>query len=162
MVIKQITAITLRFLALTLLIKLTLNIPMILMFLSSYESYMQQDIPIFLYVGLIASFVIVGCISAYLIWKVSKSIIEKAPTNTESWMSEDNQKFLIQLGGIYFIVNALVYLPAAIGRLPNSQHIVFENTLSVVGWLIQLLIGILITTRATHWHKLLLKLRSRT
>ena len=162
MIVKQVTAIALRFLALALLIKLTLNIPMILMFLSSYESYMQHGIPIYVYIGLIVSFVIVGCLSAYLIWKVSKSILEKAPYKAESILSEDNQKFLIQLGGIYFIVNALVYLPVAIGRLPNRQHIEFESSLSVFGWLIQLLIGILITTRVAYWHKLLLKLRSRT
>lgn len=162
MIIRQITAIALRFIALGLLIKLTINIPVIFVLLDSSNSFGQQEMSDVLYGGVILAFIVIGSICAYLIWKVSKSLIDKAPNDTGSILNEDNQKFLIQLGGIYFIVNALVCLPPYIARIPFDSHAQLENSIYIFAWTLQLIIGILLTSRASYWQQWLLKLRGRT
>ena len=161
MVIQQITAIAIRFFAISLLVKLVLNIPGLTMILASMESYIQQDIPVLAYIGLVVSFLFVGLVAAYLMYRASKSILDKASDDSPSILNKDNQQFLIQLGGFYFIINALSYIPKSIAVIPTSPGIEAYNLLVAFGWFFQLCVGLFLIAKTSYWVELLQKMRGR-
>lgn len=132
------------------------------MMLSNWADYYQQDIPAFAYLGIIISFLVIGSIAAFAIYRAATSVLTKTKTESNSSLGGDTQKFLLQLGGLYFVVNSLAYLPRSLGFIPNSQQIEFESLLWPAGLVIQLIVGLLLVVTTPVWVKLFHKLRGRT
>ncbi|AWF81004.1 hypothetical protein BTJ40_09365 [Microbulbifer sp. A4B17] len=162
MITQQVTAIALRLFSIWLLIQLILNLPSLVMLFASVEQYQQQEIPMEAYVGLIGAFILVGLIAVFLINKAANSVLKSAKSNSEATLSSDSQKVLFQLAGLYFVVNALAYLPRSLSFIPNTVEISSSSILWPAGLVFQLAIGLWLVSVSTFWLNLFNKLRGRT
>ncbi|MEO9589366.1 MULTISPECIES: hypothetical protein [Marinobacter] len=159
---QQVTAIALRLISIWLLIELVLNLPSLVMAFSSIEQYQQQEMPLVAYVGLIGSFLFIGFVAVFLINKAAKSVLSRAKTDEESSLSNDSQKSLFQLAGLYFVVDAIVYLPRSLGFIPSTTDISVSSLLWAVGLVFQLAIGLWLVSNSSFWLRFFQKLRGRT
>ncbi|MBH8580936.1 hypothetical protein [Bisbaumannia pacifica] len=162
MITKQVTAIALRLFSIWLLVQLILNLPSLVMLFASVEQYQQQEIPMVAYLGLIGVFILVGLIAVFIINKAATSVLERAKSNSEVTLSNDSQEVLFQLAGLYFVVNALAYLPRSLSFILNTGEISSSGMLWPAGLVFQLAIGIWLLSASTFWLNLLNKLRGRT
>lgn len=158
---RDVTAIALRLFSLWLLVQVILNIPSLVMLLTSVEQYQGQVIPEYVHVMLIGSFIAVGLLAALLIWVAAKSALSRCSSEEAGELDQRGQMFLLQLGGAYFIVTALAYLPRSLGFLSHSLEVSFANLLWPLGLVFQLCIGLSLLVRSSQWAKLLAKLRGR-
>lgn len=161
MVTQQVTAIALRLFSIWLLIQLILNLPSLVMLFASVEQYQQQEIPMGAYAGLIGAFILVGLIAAFLINKAASSVLRSAKSDSETTLSNDSQKVLFQLAGLYFVVNAVAYLPRSLSFIPNAVEISSTSILWPAGLAFQLIIGLWLVSASTFWLNLFNKLRGR-
>ncbi len=161
MITQQITAIALRLLAIWLLIQLVLSSPSLILYFTSMQDYQQQEIPAAVYVGMIGSFILVGLLAAFLINKAATSVLARAKSESEATLSDDSQKVLFQLAGLYFVVNALAYLPRSLSFIPGTIEISLSSLLWPVGLAFQLVIGLWLVSNSTYWLDLFNKLRGR-
>jgi len=161
MITQQVTAIALRLFSIWLLIQLILNLPSLIMLFASVEQYQQQEIPMEAYVGIIGAFILVGLIAVFLINKTASSVLNSAKSESESTLSNDSQKVLFQLAGLYFVVNALAYLPRSLSFIPNTVEISSSSILWPAGLVFQLIIGLWLVSASTFWLNLFNKLRGR-
>jgi large-conductance mechanosensitive channel len=161
MITQQVTAIALRLFSIWLLIQLILNLPSFVMLFASVEQYQQQEIPMGAYVGLIGAFILVGLIAVFLINKAANSVLNSAKSDSEATLSSDSQKVLFQLAGLYFVVNALAYLPRSLSFIPNTIEISASSILWPAGLVFQLAIGLWLVSASTFWLNLFNKLRGR-
>ncbi|MCK0105933.1 hypothetical protein [Marinobacter sp. S0848L] len=158
---QQVTAIALRIISIWLLIEVVLNLPSIFLAYSSIEQYQRKEMPLVAYIGLIGSFLLIGIVAVFLINKAAKSVLSRAQTDSESSLSSDSQKALFQLVGLYFVVDAIVYLPRSLGFIPNTADISVSSLLWAVGLAFQLAVGLWLVTNSSFWLKLFQKLRGR-
>ncbi len=162
MISQQVTAIALRLISIWLLIQLLLNLPSLVMLLSSIEQYKQQDIPKFSYAGIIGLFLLLGLVVAFLINKVAASVLAQAKTDSEESLGQDSQKVLLQLAGLYFVVDAIAYLPRSLGSIPSVTDATVSNILWPAGLIFQLAIGLWLASNSSFWLGLFRKLRGRS
>ncbi len=101
----------------------------------------EQVIPSYLFIMMIRSFIVIGLIAVYLLWFVAKYFLAKAPADESVQLEQIGQTFLLQLGGVCFVVHALVDLPRTLGSLQSSKEVSYINFLSQPGLLLQLCIG---------------------
>ncbi|WP_299942403.1 hypothetical protein [uncultured Microbulbifer sp.] len=113
------------------------------------------------YAGLIGAIILAGLIAVYLINKAANSVLSRAKSNFEATLSSDSQKVLFQLAGLYFVVNALAYLPRSLSFIPNTVEIASSSILWPAGLVFQLAIGLWLVSASTFWHNLFNKLRGR-
>jgi len=158
---QQVTAIALRVISIWLLIEVVLNLPSLFLAYSSIEQYQQKEMPLVAYIGLIGSFLLIGIVAVFLINKAAKSVLSRAQTDSESSLSNDSQKALFQLAGLYFVVDAIVYLPRSLGFIPNTADISVSSLLWTVGLAFQLAVGLWLVTNSSFWLNLFQKLRGR-
>ena len=162
MITQQVTAIALRIFSIWLLIQLILNLPSLVMLFASVEQYKQQEIPMAAYAGLIGAFISIGFIAVFLINKAANSVLNRAASDSEATLSSDSQKVLFQLAGLYFVVNALAYLPRSLSFMPSSMEISSSNILWPAGLVFQLVVGLWLVSASAFWLNLFNKLRGRT
>ncbi|WP_409525978.1 hypothetical protein [Nitrincola sp. MINF-07-Sa-05] len=161
MISQQVTAIALRLISIWLLIQLVLNLPSLVMLISSVEQYQQQDIPQGAYAGIIGSFLLIGVVVVFLINKAATSVLAQAKTDSEESLGHDSQRVLFQLAGLYFVVDAIVYLPRSLGFIPSATEITVSSMLWPVGLTFQLAIGLWLVSNSSFWLNLFRKLRGR-
>lgn len=161
MITQQVTAIALRLFSIWLLIQLILNLPSFVMLFASVGQYQQQEIPMGVYAGLIGAFILVGLIAVFLINKAANSVLSRATSDSEATLSSDSQKVLFQLAGLYFVVNALAYLPRSLSFLPNTMEIPLSSILWPAGLVFQLVVGLWLVSASTFWLNLFKTLRGR-
>lgn len=161
MMTQQVTAIALRLFSIWLLIQLILNLPSFIILFASVKQYQQREIPIEAYVGIIGAFILVGLIAVLLINKAANSVLSRAKSESETTLSDDSQKVLFQLAGLYFVVNAIAYLPRSLSFIPNTLEISSTSILWPAGLAFQLIIGLWLISASTFWLNLFNKLRGR-
>jgi hypothetical protein len=129
----------------------------------SIESYTQRDVPLGVYISMVVTVFVVGLIASYLMYKSSETILSKTKSETESTkqLSSNDHKFLIQLLGLYFIVTSMTCLPSSLNFIQYSEEVKFYNLLGTLGWLFQLIVGLLLIGSPKYWTQLLNKLRGR-
>ncbi|WP_305967380.1 hypothetical protein [Marinobacter salsuginis] len=158
---QQVTAIALRLISIWLLIELILNLPSLVLVFSSLEQYQQPEIPLGAYVGIIGAFLLIGLFAVFLIHKAATSVLTQAKTGSENSLSNDSQKVLFQLAGLYFVVDAIVYLPRSLGFIPSATDISISSMLWPVGLVFQLAIGLWLLSNSSFWLNCFQKLRGR-
>lgn len=161
MTTKEVTAIALRLFSLWLLVQVVLNVPGIVMLLTTLEHYQGQTVPIFVYLMMTAGFVGIGLLAAYLIWIAAVSVLARSPESENGTFDQVGQTFFLQLGGAYFVVNALAYLPRSLGFLQHSLDMSYVSLLSPLGHVFQLCIGLALLGKPSYWAKLFAQLRGR-
>lgn len=161
MVTQQITAIALRLLSIWLLIHIVLSLPSIVLSLQSFELFYQQETPTWMFLGVVIAFYALGLLAVFLIFKSATSVLVHAKSDSALILSEDSQKVLFQLAGLYFVVNALAYLPRAFAPTLSSVDSSLTPLLGLAGLLLQLIIGLWLVSCSAFWLKLFQKLRGR-
>lgn len=161
MTTKEVTAIALRLFSLWLLVQVILNLPSLALFLTSMGQFQEQFLPRYVYILMIGCSVVIGLIAVFLIWRTASSVLAYKAGEGGSGVDEQSQKFLLQLGGAYFIVNSLAYLPRSLGFLQSSFEVSYVHLLSPLGLLFQLFIGLALVVHASWWAHLFAKLRGR-
>lgn len=161
MTTREITAIALRLFSLWLLVQVILNVPGLVLLLVSVEQYQGQVIPGYVYIMMITSFIAIGLVAAYLIWGAAKSALASDSRPESEILDRNGQKFLLQLGGAYFVVDALAYLPRSLAFLQHSLDVSYVNLLSPLGIVFQLFIGIALLVKPSHWANVFARLRGR-
>lgn len=131
------------------------------MLFASVEQYQQQEIPMGAYIIIAGGFILVGLIAVFLINKAANSVLNRAKSEFEATLSNDSQKVLFQLAGLYFVVNALAYLPRSLAFIPNTAEISVSSILWPAGLAFQLIVGLWLVGSSTFWLNLFSKLRGR-
>ncbi|MCL4409457.1 MAG: hypothetical protein M1356_03910 [Gammaproteobacteria bacterium] len=161
MVTQQVTAIALRVLSIWLLIHLLLSLPSIALMVPSFEAFYGQDLPRWVFLGIGVAFVALGLIAVFLIFKSATSALARAKSDSALTLSDDSQKMLFQLAGLYFVVNALAYLPRSLVPVSNVPDLSFTHFMTPLGLVLQLVIGLWLASRSDFWIDLFRKLRGR-
>lgn len=158
---RQITAIVLRLCAIWLLVQLILNIPSLVMLIAGVSQYHNLAIPKPLYVGTIGSIVVIGSIAVFLLNKAANSVLSCAKTESQKTLDVDSQKVLLQMGGLYFIVTAIVYLIRALSFIPEAVELNASQWFWPVGLMVQLILGVWLISSPVFWVRVLAWLRGR-
>lgn len=161
MTIKEVTAIVLRLFSLWLLVQVILTVPSLVMFMTSMGQHQEQAIPGYMYIAMTGGFIVIGLIAVYLIWRAAKSVLVYDSSGSDAVADDKSQKFLLQLGGVYFIVTSLAYLPRTLSFLQSSLEVSYVHLMSPLGLLVQLFIGLTLVVHSSLWVHLLAKLRGR-
>lgn len=154
MITQQITAVALKIIAIWLMIQLFLNIPSLLMLMTNLEKYQQAAIPAIIYFWLMSCFLVIGLVSAYLIYRTAASVLVSSRTETDASLSADSQKLLFQFAGIYFVVRSLAQLPSALAFIPVTPTLDMANVLGLTGLVIQLVTGLWLMLYPSFWFTL--------
>lgn len=161
MTTRQVTAIALRLFSLWLLVQVILTLPGLVMLLGTLEHYEGQTVPVFVYFMMTLGFVAIGGLAAYFIWIAAASALARSPDSDSEMLDQEGQKFLLQMGGVYFVVDALAHLPHSLGLLQPSLELSYLNLLSPFGHVFQLGVGMALLVKSSVWAKLLVQLRGR-
>lgn len=161
MTTKEVTAISFRLFSLWLLVQVIMNVPSLALLLTGVEQYQGRVVPEYVYVTAIGGFVVIGVVAAYLIWVAARSTLASASSTGGQMLDRNGQKFLLQLGGAYFVVDALAYLPRSLGFLQHSIELSYATLLSPLGLFLQLGIGLTLLVNPSHWTEIFQKLRGR-
>lgn len=158
---QQVAAIALKLVAIWLLIELVLSLPSILLLLSSIEQYRQEAVPTGAYVAIVGAYFGIGVLAVFLIDKAATSVLERTRTDSEESASDEFQKVLFQLAGLYFIVDAIASLPRSLGFIAKVAEVSVPDLLWPVGLVFQLAIGSWLVGNSSFWLSLFHRLRGR-
>lgn len=161
MTTKEVTAIALRLFSLWLLVQVIMNVPSLVLISTSIEQYRGQTIPEYVHIVILGGFIAIGAIAAYLMWVAARSALASTSESGSELLGKEGQKFLLQLGGAYFVVNALAYLPRSLGFLESPMEATYVSFLFPFGLFFQLCIGLSLLVKASYWVELFQKLRGR-
>ena len=134
--------------------------------LSAIERAGNQPIPGWIYVATLLVFVGFGFFIAFLLFKLANSVLNSDFRESEISISEQNQRFLLQLGGLYFLIKGLTFLPNKIAALlftanNPDKEIQFYNFMPLFGDLLQIAIGAWLILHASWWAFIFKKFRGR-
>lgn len=158
---KEITAIAIKLLAIWLLVNVVLHVPNLLLIFNTVASYKQEEMPKDLYISVVLSSLIIGIIASYLLFRSSNSVLNKLPNTNESDANNISQQFLLQLGGVYFIVSSLITLFSNLVGLKNLVAIETSNILFIFGSIFELSVGLYMLIKPNILAYLFSKLRGR-
>jgi hypothetical protein len=103
-----------------------------------------------------ASSLIIDFLAAILLMRTSNSVL--ASPGTESAGSNIDQKFLLQLAGIFFIVTALAGLPGVLLNLGRVSTVQMDTVFYLGGKLFELGVGLYLLIKLAVWTCLLNRL----
>jgi hypothetical protein len=146
---KQLTAMAIRFLALWFLVQVVLLAPWLLDSLSRIASELNPETDKYTYFALSWSFFFIGTVIAIVLFRVSNSILATGAEEEVATESGATQNFLLQLLGIYFIVNALEAVPTFIGVFFIQSREELSEYLYISGEVLALVIGVYLLVRPT-------------
>lgn len=158
---KEITAIAIKFLAIWLLVQILLQVPSLLLVFNNIEGYVEKEFPINIYVSVVGSFLFIGSIASYLLFRVSNSVLNSMPNSSNSEPGNISQQFLMQLGGTYFIISSLMVILGAITSLRAQVPTEFTNNLRLLGAFFELAVGLSMLIKSNVWVRWFAKLRGR-
>jgi len=157
---KEVSAIAIKFFAFWLLIYTVAQIPSLLIGINNLHSYSQQDISPTNYSLLIVVSLFIGLLASFLLFRVSNSILNSIPVNSEEEKINVSQGFLLQLGGVYFIVTAISSL-VNISRIYVQEHVETSSYIVLATIIFRLLVGISMLMSSKRWVYMLNKIRGR-
>lgn len=162
---REVLAIAIKLFSIWVLVQTFWLSPSLVLLLGSVESFKGIIYSKWIYAAIISTFILVGFVISIVLYKVSNSILTSNFSENELDVSDHSKNFLLQLGGIYFVVTTLVYFPASIGFLwslrPEQEGIPFHYFLRPFGYLIQLFIGLWLILHPSWWSFMLNKFRGR-
>ena len=163
MISQQVTAIALRALAIWLLLQVVLNSPGLILLLNDTKYYRNQSIPIEVYSLVIGGFYAVGFTAAFLLNRLAGSVLKKVKSKegVEVHLTIDSEKFLLQLLGAYFLVDALVSIPRTLSFVIHVDRVDVTQFFWPAGLVVQLIIGLFLIGSSKYWLRAFEVLRGR-
>ena len=126
--------------------------------LMTLSTWKNSQIPVWVYVVFPTCFLLAGAIIALLLSRISNSVLSSLSSEQDVSI---NQKFLLQVVGLFFIVSGLTYLPSSASALISAKEVQFSYYLRPFGYIVQLAIGLWLLVHSSWWVLLLNKLRGR-
>jgi len=158
---RQVTAIAIKLLAIWLLVNVIIYIPSFALVFTGLQNYNQQELPLWLYYALVGTSLVIGFVATLLLMRTANSVLssaDPAPTNDNGI----NQSFLLQVGGIFFIVSALSVMPAVFLNLGKASTIQTNVIFYIGGYLFELSAGLYLLVKPNVWVHWLNKFRGRS
>lgn len=167
---KEVAAISIKVLAIWLLVHMILELPRLsILGLQLQHGFGLDKYPYNLFIGLIVTAVVVGSLACFLLLRVSNSVLRALDSDSKSNRSELSQEFILQIAGIYFVVLALVAIPDSIRELyfayvsvsKHSATMPFIPLTYFFGLLIKCVVGMCLIVGAKRCRVWLYRLRGR-
>lgn len=160
---KEILYIAIKVLSLWFLCQVFLHVSSVLPFFLSTASIRLpgKEIPTWAYIAICLSFFVAGAIISQLLFSISNSALDKLSSDTDIFLSETGQKFILQISGLFFIITSLTWLPSSFSFLftPQSNEFHWQYYFAPLRNLFQISIGLWLIIHPNWWIFLLSKFR---
>lgn len=157
---KEVTAVAIKFFGIWLIVNIVLYVPSIMLTITAIESDAMEKFGLGFYLAIGLSFVAIGVFASMALFRAANSVLEiNGSPDTAS--INISQEFLLQVGGVYFIVEALSLLPGTGIHVLTDSDIKPSSYLYFSGYLFQLGVGLYLLVKPTVWSQWLTKLRGR-
>lgn len=159
MPLYPITAIALRLFGLWLIAQLVLALPGLIVIAA--RSPQWAGTPAALAWGLVAIALVAGLVCVVLVERLARTALRRAQTEEGTALSDSAQAFLLQAGGLFFVVEAVLGLPHALVMLASPQAALAPATADVAGQVLELVIGLSLIAAPVVWRRGFARLRGR-
>jgi len=165
MSIKEISAIAIKLLAISLMLNVIVYVPSVIITMNTMERMAErlhgaEFQPIF-YVSVVGSFLFIGAISAFVLYKLANSVLKSLPDPSESEPINVSETFILQVAGVYFIVSALQAFPSLAIAFGSSDTEMIKNIGHFIGSSFELGIGLYLLISPKVWIHTFSRLRGR-
>ena len=162
---REILAIAIKVFSLWFLCWLFISVASFVPALVTIDQLDDKDIPTWAYIAVCGSFVLAGTLIAALLFRISNSVLSKLSSESNINVSNDNQKFILQVCGLFFIISSLIWLPSSFSYLlhsANTPGVSYAGYFfQAVGQSIKLIFGLWLVVHPRWWVFVLNKLRGR-
>lgn len=160
---REVFAIAIKVFSLWFLCWLFMNVINVIPILSTLGSWRGNETPTWGYIAVSSSFLLSGFIISRLLFSVSNSILIKMSSDNDITLTESTHKFVLQVSGLFFIVDALISLPQSLVFIlgEDIKGIQYAYLLNPFGYLLQATIGAWLVLHSSWWVLLFHKLRGR-
>lgn len=159
---KETTAVAIKCFAIYILAQVIISLPTLAALGLKIGSYGQHDIQRSWVLVISSSSLVLGLVTAYLLWKFTTSLLTKEPvqeTATDDLGADGIMKIVLACMGVYFIIDATMTLPHAIVQFHVSRsNPAFQTELSAMYLLAQVLesiFGFLLIAKPNKWVKMI-------
>ena len=155
---RETTAIAIKFFGIYLLVNMVLYVPMIVLSATGMEQFTGEEVSEGVLITIVGSFMLLGVAVSAFLWRLANSMVS-ADSDRGSEPSALTQGFLLQLLGIYFLVDGLSELPM-IG-FSAFQGASEDDTawLYFLAYVFEVGVGLYLLVRPAVWWRWLHKLR---
>ena len=162
---REVLAIAIKLFSIWILVQVFWMSPTLIALLTTVESWQGNIMPEWVYVAFITAFICVGVAISVVLYQISNSVLTTTPSKGDIEASEQTKIFLLQLGGVYFLITAFVYFPPSISFIwqpnPAQESYPFYYFLTPFSHILQALAGAWLVLHPSWWSLLLRKLRGR-
>lgn len=166
---KEVTAISLKILAIWLLVNLFFSLPKLAFLALQLQQTFGVDIyPHNLFIGMTVITVLFGTLACYLLFRVANSVLRSLNSDEVNAHGNLSEEFIIQIAGVFFLVSALISLPESIRTLYHATVAaeqlpvwLLAPTAGFLGVMIKFIVGAGMVFGASNCSLFLNKLRGR-
>ncbi|NOY70094.1 MAG: hypothetical protein GXP53_11545 [Deltaproteobacteria bacterium] len=158
---KIIAGIAFKLFAIWLLVRTILSIPFIWqshLMLRDFRSPEKISIvwPVIIFISLLTA----SLIAIKIIWSLGTKVVNELPDSTIKNESDDIERFLLQILGLYFFITSLATIPNHMLQYVKSfGDLKLEQGLWIFAEIFKLVVGLLLFAKVNAWLTLLKKLR---
>ena len=160
---RQLIAIGIRIFAIWVLLQIFFNLVAVFIALSGTESFFEVYIPQYARILVYVTYVLLGCFTAFLLFRVSSGLVSYASDYDQHLITDETQKFVFQIVGLYFLFDGIIYIPqsAAMAFTSEGAEIYMQGVMLLVGVTAQVVIAIHLISKPTFWLVQFQKIRTR-
>lgn len=158
---KGIMAIAIKLMAIFLMVGVVLNAPRLILTISTMERMYENEFHPIFYISVVGFFILIGVVSAFVLYKVSNSVLSSIPEPDQSEPIYASEKFILQVFGVYFIVSALQTFPSLAIAYSSSSNELVNHLGHFIGYTFELLVGLWLLISPKAWLNIFNKLRGR-
>ncbi len=166
---KEVTAISLKILAIWLLVNLFFTLPKFAFWAFQLkQSFGIEIYPHNLFIGMTVVTVLFGTLACYLLFRVSNSVLRSLNSDEGNTRGNLSEEFILQIAGVFFLVSALIALPESIRTLYHANVVsdqipvwLLAPAAGFLGVMIKLIVGAGMVFGAGKCSFYLKKLRGR-
>lgn len=156
---REILAVAIKVFGLWFLCQLFIQAASFSPMLLSLGAWQNSTVPSWAIGALSVSFFVSGSIIAFILFRLGNNLLSSPP---QKLALDLNHGFVLQVCGLFFMVNALIKFPSAINIffIP-IKHQEITVYLPFVGYVVQFIIGSLLLVNSSWWVYIFKKLRGR-
>ncbi len=161
MSVKEIMAIAIKLMAISLMVGVVLHAPRLILTISTMERMHEDKFQPVFYISTVSLFILIGAIASAVLYKAANSVLKSLPCPNESDPVLATEKFILQVVGVYFIVSALQAFPSIAIAYSSSSSNLTSNLSAFIGYTFELAVGLYMLISPAVWAKAFQKLRGR-
>ncbi len=165
---KETTGIALKCFAIYLVAQMIIALPALVGISLKLGYFGNHDVSAFFMVSLCFLTVVASLLCAFLLWKVTNSLMEKetTPESAKGELSVDEtMKLILACMGIYFAINAVIAFPQVFVNFKIAQNTAgqqsYVSASSIVSVVLQLVFGCLLVAKPAKWVKMIRSIKEK-